>query len=40
MLSHGWPDELDRESCRNAMLKRDEERLEQRSSELKNQQLA
>ena len=39
MLSHGWPDEFDRESCRNAMLKRDEERLERRSSELKNQQL-
>ena len=40
MLSHGWPDNFDRESCRYAMLRRDEEKLEQYSTKLKNQQLA
>jgi hypothetical protein len=40
MLSHGWPDNFDRESCRNAMLERDEEKSELYSSELKNPQLA
>ncbi|KAF2022762.1 hypothetical protein EK21DRAFT_82465 [Setomelanomma holmii] len=27
MLSHGWPNNFDRETCRNAMLERDQERL-------------
>jgi hypothetical protein len=27
MLNYGWPDNFDRESCRNDMLERDQEKL-------------